>query len=196
MHAAMRLFFMGPRFFGGTVRPGVSFRVPSYRGSVPFGATDPTWDSVYVIEGAPGHIKVGFSNDPIARLANLQTASPFPLRLAFRIASPRAFDIEQEAHAILMAHQMEGEWFLIDKEMAIAAVFGAASRLGVILGGETIGRPRNWAMRMKLIEAEGRKPDIIAELFAKDAPRWWKYSFFLQLGILAFTAWQIIKIWS
>ena len=126
----MRAFFSGPRLFGGFVRPGVSFGMPRWRRVPDFG-TD--CDSVYLIEGAPGHIKIGISRDPISRLATLQTASPFPLRLAFSVATPSALNVEREAHAILAAHRAEGEW-LVDQEMAIAAIFGAASRLGVRLG--------------------------------------------------------------
>lgn len=132
----MRMFFIGPRLFGGLIRPGVSFGMPRWRRVEQFGRAAANWDSVYVIEGAPGHVKIGFSRDPVSRLASLQTASPFPLRLAFNMPSARAFDIEQEAHAILAAHRGEGEWFLADKEMAIAAIFGAASRLRVSLGND------------------------------------------------------------
>ena len=163
----MRVFFSGPRLFG-MVRPGISFGIPRWRRVQSFG-TD--CDSVYVIEGAPGHIKIGISHDPFSRLATLQTASPFPLRLAFSVATPSALNVEREAHAILAAHRAEGEWFLVDQEMAIAAIFGAASRLGVRLG-ETPGRKRQ--------PGEFREPSLGVKLaiLAGLAAFVWLWSYF------------------
>ena len=88
-----------------------------------------------MIEGSHGAVKIGISSNPEKRRAELQTGAPHHLFLAFSIyAGDAAFDVEQEAHYILSAHRMPGEWFAVSKEMAIAAVYGAAARLSVTLG--------------------------------------------------------------
>ena len=128
----MRIWFSGPRI--GPIRPGVSFNAGSFRQSRPR-AYAPSGQSVYVIEGSHGAVKIGISSDPESRRATLQTGAPHHLFLAFSIyAGDAAYDVEQEAHAILDAHRMPGEWFAVSKEMAIASVYGAAARLGVSLG--------------------------------------------------------------
>ena len=128
----MRFWFSGPRI--GPIRPGVSFNAGSRRAS-PRSEGIPSGQFVYVIEGSHGAVKIGISADPESRRATLQTGAPHHLFLAFSIwAGESAFDVEQEAHAILGAHRMPGEWFAVSKEMAIAAVYGAASRIGVRLG--------------------------------------------------------------
>ena len=85
---------------------------------------------VYVITNGAGLNKIGSSGDPPSRLRQLQTGSSDRLSIVFQIATPHAVEIEREAHSILRSHRLVGEWFAVDKEMAIAAVFGAASRLG------------------------------------------------------------------
>jgi hypothetical protein len=125
--------------FGGLVRPGVSFGMPRWRRVQTFGAD---CDSVYVVENEFGHVKIGYSRDPVSNLQSLQRGSSLKLSLAFMVATPRAYEVEQAAHDILDSSRGIGEWFHVDKEMAIAAVFGAASRLGITLGTEDIRRPR------------------------------------------------------
>ena len=137
-----RIWFSGPRM--GPIRPGVSFGLGP-RKKPPRQQFVATGQSVYVIEGSHGAVKIGISSDPENRRATLQTGAPHHLFLAFAIyAGDAAFDVEQEAHAILAAHRMPGEWFAVSKEMAIAAVYGAASRLGVALGdhGSETAPPR------------------------------------------------------
>lgn len=127
----MRVWLSGPRLFNGLLRPGVSFDL---RGRRAVSRAPGASDFVYVIGSAQGRVKIGMSTDPVARLATLQTASPDRLWLA--LAAPaygNAYAIEQEAHAILAAHRLAGEWFTAPPEMAIAAVYGAAGRLGVSL---------------------------------------------------------------
>lgn len=137
----MRLWFAGPRLFGGFLRPGVSFNVGRRSGLRP---SAPAGNYVYVAQSAHGHVKIGFSNNPAARLASLQTGSPFPISIVWQeFAGDRAFDIEQQAHAILAPHRMAGEWFDVPKEAAVAAIFGAAYRLGIELNGAPVVlRPR------------------------------------------------------
>jgi T5orf172 domain len=88
---------------------------------------------VYVIRGDHRLAKIGVTTNPTARLAALRTASGFPLSLAFAgaTASPNsAFAIERESHRVLDRHRVEGEWFDIPVELAIATVWAAAASLG------------------------------------------------------------------
>jgi hypothetical protein len=130
----MRFFFFGPRILG--IRPGISLGASDFRRA--FGSTTSTvrgrgamtGSFVYVIEGHAGHHKIGVSTDPIARLAQLQTGSPVPLRFAYiGVTSNSGYEIEQSAHALLDAHRKEGEWFLVPASIAIGATIEAANRL-------------------------------------------------------------------
>lgn len=128
----MRIWLSGPRIFGGLIRPGVSFNAGGLFRARPSAAI--SQDYVYVIAGEHGLTKVGISRDPSARLATLQTGSPFRLRIAhIAPANGRALEVEREAHAILQNCRQSGEWFLTSPEMAIAAVYAASERAGVSL---------------------------------------------------------------
>lgn len=86
---------------------------------------------VYVISGDHGRQKIGVSDDPLQRIRDLQTGSPFPLKFEFiGRTDGTGFDVEGEAHFMLHQHRQVGEWFVVPPEMAIAAVMAAARRLG------------------------------------------------------------------
>ena len=127
----MRFWVSGPRLLGGMIRPGVSFRIRDIR----FGGSSPRaiGSFVYVIEREDnGHVKIGISENPAARRATLQTGSSSRLRIVHTaFAGDRAEDVELEAHTFLAARRLEGEWFAVSPETAIAAVYAAAGRLGV-----------------------------------------------------------------
>jgi hypothetical protein len=130
----MRFFFTGPRIFG--IRPGVSF------GAGDFGAKTQAAPAgkpveggfVYVIRGDHNLIKIGVSTNPTARLASLRTASPFPIEFAYVCAvrgpSTEAFALEADAHALLNRQRLNGEWFDIPADMAVAAIAAAGHKSG------------------------------------------------------------------
>jgi Meiotically up-regulated gene 113 len=130
----MRLFFMGPRILG--IRPGISFGASELLRL----ATKPkqnkpsepiTGSFLYVIRGDHNLVKVGVSTNPNARLAQLRTASAFPIDFSYIAVTPSTgFDIEQGAHAMLASHRCNGEWFDVAPEIAVAAIAGAAHKLG------------------------------------------------------------------
>ena len=114
----MRFFLIGPRILG--IRPGISLSSQSI------------WNHNHDSPRArhddrAGHHKIGVSTDPIARLAQLQTGSPVPLRFAY-IGATRSngYNIEAAAHALLDAHRQEGEWFLVPASIAIGAASARA----------------------------------------------------------------------
>jgi hypothetical protein len=49
---------------------------------------------------------------------------------AAQVTTGTGFDIEKEAHSILSKYSCHGEWFDVSPELAMAAVTGAAARLG------------------------------------------------------------------
>jgi hypothetical protein len=129
----MRFYFMGPRIFG--IRPGISFGANELLRL----ATKPkqnkpaepmTGSFLYVIRGDHNMVKVGVSTNPNARLAQLRTASAFPIDFSYIAVTPgTGFDIEQGAHAMLASHRCNGEWFDVAPEIAVAAIAGAAHKL-------------------------------------------------------------------
>jgi hypothetical protein len=84
-----------------------------------------------VIRGDHGLIKIGVSSNPSARLAQLQTSSPFKLSIAY-VAALRCDGrtVEAEAHRRLAGYRQNGEWFDCPVDMAVAAIGAAAYRLG------------------------------------------------------------------
>jgi len=130
----MRFFLMGPRILG--FRPGISFGANEL---LRF-ATKPkqnrpgesmTGSFLYVIRGDHNMVKVGVTTNQNARLASLRTGSAFPIDFDYIAVTPSTgFDIEAGAHAMLKSHRCNGEWFDVPPEMAVAAIAGAAHKLG------------------------------------------------------------------
>jgi hypothetical protein len=130
----MRFFFIGPRILG--IRPGISFSANELLRL----ATKPkqnkpgepmTGSFLYVIRGDHNMIKVGVTTNPNARLAQLRTASAFPIDYSYLAVTPgTGFDIEAGSHEMLKSHRCNGEWFDVPPEMGVAAIAGAAHKLG------------------------------------------------------------------
>jgi len=79
---------------------------------------------VYFIQSAKqGPIKIGFSADVQQRMAGLQTAHPYPLRLlAQHPGSPK---LEKLIHELFEHLRIDGEWFRYDKQIVEYARRGA-----------------------------------------------------------------------
>ena len=76
---------------------------------------------VYVVSGDHGRQKIGVTDNPNQRLAQLQTGSPFKLQFEFvGLTEGTGFDIEGEAHFLLSKHKAPGgdEWFIVPPEVA------------------------------------------------------------------------------
>jgi hypothetical protein len=129
----MRFFFIGPRVMG--IRPGISFGANELLRL----ATKPkqkkpgepmTGSFLYIVRGDHNLVKVGVTTNPNARMAQLRTASAFPIDFSYIAVTPgTGFDIEQGAHEMLKSHRCNGEWFDVQPEMAVAALAGAAHKL-------------------------------------------------------------------
>jgi len=105
----MRFFFSGPRILG--IRPGISFGANELLRL----ATKPKQNTpgepmagsfLYVIRGDHNLVKIGVSTNPNARLAQLRTASAFPIDFSYIAVTPgTGYDIEAGAHEMLKSHR-------------------------------------------------------------------------------------------
>lgn len=77
---------------------------------------------MYFIGGSQGPIKVGFTRkEPTAeRLPELQTLSPYPLRVMHSFRAVNARMAEAEIHDQLARYREHGEWF--DREAALSYI--------------------------------------------------------------------------
>lgn len=150
----MRFWFGGPRF--GFIRPGISVGPGDLRGFGQLPRTGTIPPCIYAVAGEHGMTKIGISNSPTDRLATLQTGSAHALVLTFAaFPSGDAYALEQEAHAILGARRVNGEWFNASPEMAAAAIYAAAERVGQSLQPLD---PNNPDVQRFLIKGPGREP--------------------------------------
>lgn len=167
----MRFWVAGPRLLGR--RTGVSFgladlrrlRAPTARGSssVPGSPRASAW--IYVIRAVNGHVKIGITADPLARLASLQTGASQKLDLVYACAaqSNDGYAIEQAAHGILWKHRLAGEWFDTTADMAVAAIAAASHRLNdpiVEITKDKIAAVLEVAARSDLAAAAKPKPGL------------------------------------
>lgn len=71
---------------------------------------------VYLIHNTEHNIcKIGYSGNPLVRMANLQTATPYKLRLAGTLPGGKAE--EQELHGLFDGQRINGEWFHASDEL-------------------------------------------------------------------------------
>ena len=169
----MRFFLIGPRIFG--IRPGISFGVNELLRL----ATEPkrrkpaepmTGSFVYVIRGDHNMSKVGVTTNPAARLTSLRTASAFPIGHSYIAVTPgTGYDIEQGAHEMLASHRCNGEWFDVAPEIAVAAIAGAAHKLGQPILPVT----PEIAARILQIAAHGGGPSSNNNTYLFDGLPWW-----------------------
>jgi hypothetical protein len=88
-------------------------------------------------------VKVGISDDPVLRLAQLQTGAPFPLRLAYAFVHSDASRIEAMVHRELRAKRAYGEWFCVTEATARDAIYRAAAAIGKPIDGSGLVTPRS-----------------------------------------------------
>ena len=66
--------------------------------------------NIYFIENATGDIKIGRSEDVLARIKQLQTGNSSNLKLRFTINNVKE-TFEDHIHEICNAYHRQGEWF-------------------------------------------------------------------------------------
>src|ERR1700730_4577117 len=121
----MRFYLFGPRFLG--IRPGISLQASDLK---KLSSTPKPGSYIYVVNGDHG-IKIGVTKNPDGRLAQLRTGSAAKIDYAYIApTSGDPYAIERQAHAMLDRYRLNGEWFDVSPELAIAAVTGSAAKLG------------------------------------------------------------------
>jgi hypothetical protein len=98
--------------------------------------------AVYIIATDRGVVKVGISDNPPLRLAQLQTGAPFPLRLAYAAVHSDASRIEAMVHRHLRDRHAYGEWYSVTEAQARDAILRAAKAIGKPIVEEGIVTPR------------------------------------------------------
>ena len=66
---------------------------------------------VYLIGHEHGYVKIGRSTNPAQRLATLETACPYDLRLIGLIESSDPAQLEARLHEKYECYKKSGEWF-------------------------------------------------------------------------------------
>lgn len=93
---------------------------------------------VYVITVGHGCCKIGWTADIKDRLRKVSTHSPLAPKLRHCCVVPRvsAPAVERAAHAALADFRINGEWFAVKIDEAVAAVEQARISLGIPAYGE------------------------------------------------------------
>ncbi len=84
--------------------------------------------SIYVIGSDSEPYKLGYSNNPAARLAVFQTSYPAPLRVWMTAPTSQPRIDEAALHAALDDYRMAGEWFGCD----LGAIREAMAAVGLV----------------------------------------------------------------
>lgn len=180
----MRLWFSGPRIMG--VRPGISIPVRTQKPvQKPVGqAVEGAF--VYVVRGDHNLVKIGVTSNPRARLAQLKTASAFPIDYAFiAAAKDTGYAIEKKAREILSGHRVNGEWFDVGPEEAISVVKAASAKVG-----EPIVKVPDLATADRVLAIAAGQPDP-----AKPASGWGPLApIFLILAALIYVEIGVLHI--
>jgi Meiotically up-regulated gene 113 len=132
----VRLYAFGPRIFG--LRTGISIGPEDFRPRArrvarhaDCGGLD-QGQFIYVVRGDHGLLKAGISSNPVARLAQLRTASPFPLEMVYvAVAGGLVEPLERRVHAALANNRCNGEWFDCPLSHVVAAIHGCATDMGL-----------------------------------------------------------------
>jgi hypothetical protein len=107
-------------------------------------------EQVYVLRGGD-KVKVGRATDPVGRIADLQTGSPVPLMIAWRIETPDAKRLEAALHRRYAEHRALGEWFEADPVLAdLAALADLGPHRIESVGGVATRLDQSWIRRSEL----------------------------------------------
>lgn len=84
---------------------------------------------VYIIKAIGTSLyKLGIAENAQERKCQLQTGSPFRLKLVFRLESEKALKIEQRVHSVFSIFKVHGEWFDL-KDHQVITVMAKIRRL-------------------------------------------------------------------
>ena len=99
--------------------PSMTPRNPPRPGLLP--SRPPRSGYVYLIEALGlGLIKIGHGRNAAARLRQLSTGTPVPLRVLHTIATSNSYALEQILHARYARYKQHNEWFALPSELLAA----------------------------------------------------------------------------
>ena len=84
------------------------------RGLIKIDAPSP--GHIYLMASDDGYYKIGISDNPAARRAQLATASPHAIRIIHSVTSTNARKTERELHHAYADKRCAGEWFRLTAE--------------------------------------------------------------------------------
>lgn len=70
---------------------------------------------IYIIQNKAGEIKIGKSDKPIKRLAQLQTGNSNKLKLLAVVQTKDKY-LERRLHSMFFLHKKHGEWFNLNSD--------------------------------------------------------------------------------
>lgn len=87
---------------------------------------------VYLIASGRNIIKVGKADDVRKRVRGLQTASPFEMQIfhTIEVSSEHVGALEKLIHKRLKRYHLRGEWFCIERALAVSIAQKAANQFG------------------------------------------------------------------
>lgn len=71
---------------------------------------------IYLIEGLPGHYKIGLTVDPKERIGTLGVQLPYPIRVIHLIPAENMEAAENHLHDLFRGKRVRGEWFELDEQ--------------------------------------------------------------------------------
>jgi hypothetical protein len=129
---------------------------------------------IYVIGAPDGPQKIGLANDPVRRLAILQTgnASGIGVNASVPVMRSDADLVERHAHHLLLDRHIRGEWFDVTPAEALAVIRQAVSaanrgdQVNRIIGGR--GRRKHEWEKLLVRFAPGTEARFNAVLVGKE----------------------------
>jgi len=97
--------------------------------------------------------KIGLSDNPSRRVAQVALMSPLPIKLIHSYRMPNresARRVEHSFHEVMKEHRLHGEWFKLSPERALASV-----NLAIIAAGQCVLGPCSKEMADAFLEATG-----------------------------------------
>jgi len=103
--------------------------------------TDATARVLYVIAHPHGYYKIGVSSNPLRRIQDLQTASPYSLRLIGFSGFKDPVAAESALHSRFSECHERGEWFDFSDKVATTLVNNGGQGLRSVVAEQTDYEP-------------------------------------------------------
>lgn len=113
---------------------------------------------IYLARHEHGYIKIGKSNDPLSRIRELQTASPYKIHLAATITVYGDWHaVEERLHEVYSRYHKRGEWFDLP-DHAVEDLVEASP-----ISSETVERVDQWTPQKQIKERQGTREEWLLD---------------------------------